>query len=140
MVKREKEIVRGNENNYLHNERHCPGKDKTSRGVHFWDSHPINLLLQQDMKDAKEGKNAEQLLSKLRMTRKEDKYLSVKTSCGLMHQEKRNQREDQHWISQQKKNSIQNHEEEANTVKNDLDNRSLKKSWIKLLTSSGPLP
>ena len=93
-VKRENKIIRGSKHDYLHDELHCPRKERTSRGVHFWDTYPANLLLQHDLKDVKEGKKAEQLPSKLRMTRKEYQDFSVKIFCGHVHQEKRNQREE----------------------------------------------
>ena len=77
-VEREEEIVRGNENDYLHDELHCPRKEKTPRGEPFWDDHPTNLLLHQDLKDDKEGKKNKQLPSELKMPRKQYKDFSTK--------------------------------------------------------------
>ena len=47
----------------------------------------------------------------------------MKTFCGHVHQEKRNQREESYWIPKRNKTGMRKHEEEANDVKNDLDTR-----------------
>ena len=119
-VRKEKAIIAVNERDYLYDQTYFPRKEKTSRGVHFWDTHPANALLQKDLKDIKEGKKEVQLPSKLRMSRKEYQAFSVKTFCAHVHQEKRNQREKAYWIPKRNKDGMKKHEEEVNTVKTEL--------------------
>ena len=115
--------MQGNENDYLHDQLHCTRKEKTSRGEPFWDDHPTNLLLHQDLKDVKEGKKNKQLPLELRILQKEYKDFSVKKVCSHVHQEKRNQREEPYWIPQRNKQGMRKHEKETNAVKNNFNNR-----------------
>ena len=57
------------------------------------------------------------------MTRKEYQYFSVKTFCGHVHQENRDQQEKPYWIPKRNKDGMRKHTKEANAEKNELSNQ-----------------
>ena len=122
-IKKEKAITASDERDFSHDQIYCPRKEKTSRGVHFWDTHPANLLLQSDLRDMNGGTGRILLPSELRMTRKEYQYFSVKTFCGHVHQEKRKMREKPYWIPKRNKDGMKRHEEEVNRAKTELSDQ-----------------
>ena len=122
-VTKEKEILEQNHKDFAHEQFHFPRKKKTSRGEHFWDTHAANILLQQDLKDIKEGRKEELAPSKLRASRKEYQDFTGRKFCSHVHQEKRNQRETAYWIPKRNKMGHQKHQDEVKALKNELDNR-----------------
>ena len=122
-VKKDKDIVELNHKDFAHEQFHCPRKEKTSRGEHFWDTHAANILLQQDLKDIKEGRKEDLAPSELRASRKEYQDFTVRKFCKHVHQEKRSQREAAYWIPKRNKTGYQKHQDEVNALKNELDIR-----------------
>ena len=108
-VKREAQIIEGNHKDFAHDQLHFPRKEKTSRGEYFWDTHAANQLLQQDLKDIKDGRKEKLAPSKLRATRKAYRDFTVSKFCAHVHQEKRNQREATYWIPRRNKKGHQKH-------------------------------
>ena len=105
-VKREGDIVEGHHNDFVHEQLHCPRKEKTSRGEYFWDTHAATLLLQQDLQDIKEGRKEKLPPSELRASRKEYQDFTARKFCARVHQEKRNQRETTYWIPKRNKTGL----------------------------------
>ena len=122
-IKKEKAIIASDERDFLQDQIYCPRKKKTSRGVHFWDTHAANLLLQSDLSDMIGGKRMILLPSELRMTRKEYQDFSVKTFCAHVHQEKRKMQEKPYWIPKRNKDGMKRHEEEVNDAKAKLSDQ-----------------
>ena len=122
-IKKEKAIIASDERDFLQDQIYCPRKKKTSRGVHFWDTHAANLLLQSDLSDMIGGKRMILLPSELRRTRKEYQDFSVKTFCAHVHQEKRKMREKPYWIPKRNKDGMKRHEEEVNDAKTELSDQ-----------------
>jgi hypothetical protein len=70
-VKRENELIAADEHDYLCDQHLFPRPSKTSREVYFWDTYPANSLLQQDLKETREGSKMLRLPPELRMARTE---------------------------------------------------------------------
>ena len=119
-VKREKEIVAGDERDYRHDITLFPRKERTSRNVHFWDTHPAKLLLESDLTDMSEGKKEVLLPSELRMTRSEYQDFSIATFGDHFKRTKRTMREKTYWIPKRNRQAMKKHEEDVKEITNYL--------------------
>ena len=78
-------MIAADERDYLRDQKLFPRPSKTSRGVSFWDIHPANPLLQQDLKEMRERRKRFRLPSELRMTRTEYQDFLVKICYAHVH-------------------------------------------------------
>ena len=112
-VKKEKEIIAEDERNYKHDIALFPRKERTSRNVPFWDTHPAKLLLESDLMDMSEGKKETLLPSELRMTRSEYQEFSISTFGDHVKQIKRGMREKTYWKAKRNREGMKKHLEEV---------------------------
>jgi len=120
VVRVRKEVIKEDERIYQLEQQRFPRKERTTTGKFFWDTHPSNLLLQEDVK---KGKTNLMKPKKLRQTRNEYQDFDVGVFCGHVQQEKRAQREKPYWIPKRNKDALEKYNEEVQAMKDDFDNQ-----------------
>ena len=86
----------------------------TIRGYPFWDSHPANLLLKEDVEI---GLVSRVKPAELRALRKEYKEFPLKVFRSHIYQEQRERREKDYWVVKRNKNAQRIRDREVKKMK-----------------------
>ena len=121
-VSKRKKIVKEDERIFQLEQTRFPRKARTTTGKHFWDKHPANELLHEDV----ENGTADLVKPiKLRDTRNEYQDFDTRVFCDHVQQEKRAQRENPYWIPKRNRDALAKHFEEVEALKSEFDTRHL---------------
>ena len=121
-VSKRKKIVKEDERIFQLEQTRFPRKARTTTGKHFWDKHPANELLHEDV----ENGTADLLKPiKLRDTRNEYQDFDTRVFGDHVQQEKRAQRENPYWIPKRNRDALAKHNEEVEALKSEFDTRHL---------------
>ena len=117
-----KGIVAVDEREFAEEQRTCPRKPRTSRGDHFWDTHPTNQLLHEDVKSGKAGQMLPHVLHE---TKQEYQDFSAKVFGKHVHQEKGGQGAKPYWVPKRNEEGMKKHKEEVDARKEEFESRYL---------------
>lgn len=119
VIQRQK-IIKEDERIFQLEKNLFPRKERTTTGCLYWDTHPANALLHEDVKC---GLASSLKPIKLRATKNEYQDFSVGLFCGHVQQEKRAQREKPYWIPKRNKDALAKYNEEVEVLKSEFDTR-----------------
>lgn len=121
-VKERKKIIKQEEEEYNKQQLAFPRGKKTSRGEPYWDTHPANLLLQEDVRS---GVVDELDPAQLYASRAEYQAFKLKTFRQHIYQEKRSQRDKNYWVKLRNEEGMRKYNKEVKALKEELDTQYL---------------
>ena len=107
-------LVAQQEREFALEQMNNPRKPMTIRGYPFWDSHPANLLLKEDVET---GLVSRVKPAELRALRKEYKEFPLKVFRSHIYQEQRERREKDYWVVKRNKNAQRIRDREVKKMK-----------------------
>ena len=117
-VEKRKKLVKQEEEEFHKQQLAFPRNEMTSRGELYWDTHPANFLLQEDVKN---GVDETLTPQELRKTRKEYQEFTPATFRKHIYQEKRTQRDKNYWIPLRNEQGMKKYKKEVAALKDEFD-------------------